>query len=173
VVIRDVRGWKMRRLAAVLLIATASYVGFATPVAAQPDTSLNREVSGPFAGSGSFDLSTPGCFIHQTFDGSYETQKEQSGSFHTDVCATFSPEGSEAVGTFILTTPHDGNLTGTVTGVYDISAPPSIPFEFALTAATGTKNLQHATGTIQIDGVWQSVGFGTPISGTLVGSLER
>jgi hypothetical protein len=163
----------MRRLVAVLLVAMADYLVLATPVAAEPDVSLNREVSGPFSGSASFDLFTPGCFIHQTFDGSYETQKGQSGSFHIDVCPTFSPEGLEAVGTFTLTTPNDGNLTGTVTGVEDTSAPPSIPFEFKLTAATGTKNLQHATGTIQMDGVWQFVANPSPISGTLAGSLER
>jgi hypothetical protein len=163
----------MRRLAAVLLVATAGYLVLATPVAAEPDVSLNREVSGPFSGSASFDLFTPGCFIHQTFDGSYETQKGQSGSFHIDVCPTFSPEGLDAFGTFTLTTPHDGNLTGTVTGVENTSVPPSIPFEFTLTPATGTKNLQHATGTIQVDGVWQFVANPGPISGTLAGSLER
>jgi len=163
----------MRRLAAVLLVATAGYLVLATPVAAEPDVSLNREVSGPFTGSTSVDLFTPGCFIHQTLDGSYETQKRQSGSFHIDVCPTFSPGGSEAVGTFTLTTPHDGNLTGTVTGVYDIGAPPIVPFEFTLTAATGTKNLQHATGTILMDGLWQFDALTSPISGTLAGSLER
>ena len=137
------------------------------------DVSLNREVSGPFTGSASFDLFTPGCFIHQTFDGSYETQKGQSGSFHIDVCPTFSPGVLEAFGTFTLTTPHDGNLTGTVTGVDDISAPPNIPFVFRLTAATGTKKLQHATGTIQMDGLWHFVANPGPISGTLAGLLER
>jgi hypothetical protein len=164
----------MRRLAAVLLVATVGYLVLATPVAAEPDVSLNREVSGSFSGSASFDLFTPGCFIHQSFDGSYETQKGQSGSFHIDVCPTFSPDGGlVAFGTFTVTTPHDGNLTGTVTGVEDTSAPPNIPFEFTLAAATGTKNLQHATGTILMDGLWQFVANPSPISGTLAGSLER
>jgi hypothetical protein len=172
--VRDVRGWRMRRLAALLLVATAGYVVLATPVAAEPDVSLNREVSGPFSGSTSFDFFTGGCsFIHQTLDGSYETQKGQSGSIHIDVCPAFSPGGAEAFGTFTLTTPHGGNLTGTVTGVYDTSAPPSIPFEFTLRAATGTKNLEHATGAILMDGLWQFDALPSPISGTLAGSLER
>jgi hypothetical protein len=164
----------MRRLAAVLLIATASYVGFATSVAAQPDTSLNREVSGPFTGSTFLDFFTTECsLIQQALDGTYQTQKGQSGSFHIDVCPTFGPGGSLAVGTFTLATPHGATLTGTVTGVYDISAPPSFRFEFTLTAATGAKDLKHATGTILMDGLWQFDGNPRPISGTLAGSLER
>jgi hypothetical protein len=160
----------MRRLAAVLLIASASYVAFATPVAAQPDTSLNREVSGPFAGSTFLDFFTRDCGfpVEQLLDGTYQTQKGQSGSFHIEVCPTFSPEGSQAVGTFTLTTPHGATLSGTVTGVYGINAPSSLPFE---TAATGTKSLQQAIGTIEMDGIWQF--DGNLISGTLAGSLER
>jgi hypothetical protein len=62
----------MRRLATVLLLAAAGCVVFASPVAAQPDTSMNREVSGPFTGSSSVDFFTGGCsFIHQTVDGAY------------------------------------------------------------------------------------------------------
>jgi hypothetical protein len=173
--VRGAGGWKMRRLAAVLLTATAGYFGFVTPVAAQPDTSLNREVSGPFSGSTFLDFFTTDCSfpVEQALDGTYQTQKGQSGSFHIDVCPTFSPEGSQAVGTFTLTSPNGATLTGAVTGVYDISAPPSFPFEFTLTAATGTKDLKHATGTILIDGLWQFDSNPSPISGTLAGSLER
>jgi len=162
----------MRRLAAVLLIATASYVGFATPVAAQPDTSLNREVSGPFAGSTFLDIFTRDCTfpVEQALDGTYQTEKGQSGSFHIEVCPTVSPEGSQALGTFTVTSPHGATRSGTVTGVYGISGPSSVPFEFTLTAAAGTRSLQQAIGTIQMDGTWH---FDNSISGTLAGSLER
>lgn len=170
--IRGARGWNMRRLAAVLLVATAGYFGLATPVAAQPDASLNREVSGPFTGSTFLDLFTTDCSfpVEQALDGTYQTQKGQSGSFHIEVCPTASPAGFQAVGTFTLTTAHGATLSGTVTGVYDISGPTGVPFEFTLTAAAGTRSVQHAIGTIQMDGIWH---FDNSLSGTLAGSLER
>jgi hypothetical protein len=170
--LRGTRGWNMRRLAVVLLVATAGYLVLATPVAAAPDVSLNREVSGPFAGSTFLDFFTRDCSfpVEQALDGTYQTEKGQSGSFHIEVCPTFSPEGSQAVGTFTLTTPHGATLSGTVTGVYGISGPSSVPFEFTLTAAAGTRSLQQAIGTIQMDGIWH---FDNSISGTLAGSLER
>src|SRR5438128_1052196 len=164
----------MRRLAAAVLVTLTALLGGAAPASAKPDATLNREVSGPFTGTSRFDFFTGGCsFIHQAFDGAYQTEKGKSGSFHVDVCPTFSPGDSRAVGTFTVRTPDGSALTGTVTGVYDASTPPRIPFEFTLTAVTGTKGLKHASGTILMDGVWQFDSNPGPVSGTLAGSLER
>lgn len=58
-----------------------------------------------------------------------------------------------------------------VTGVYDASTPPSIPFAFTLHAVTGTPRFRHARGTSTLAGVWEFVAIPSPISGTLEGSL--
>ena len=79
------------------------------------------------------------------------------------------PGGSDAFGTFTLTTPHGGYLTG----AYDFSAPPSIPFEFMLRAAAGTKDLNNATGAILMGRPLAFRRQAQPDLGALVGSLER
>jgi hypothetical protein len=88
------------------------------------------------------------------------------------MCPTFGVDsGSVEVGSFTLRDPRGSTLDGTVTGVYDTSTPPNIPFEFTLHAVTGTRLFRHARGTITLAGVWEFVAIPSPISGTLMGSL--
>jgi hypothetical protein len=124
-------------------------------------------------GRPSSNFLTSGCgLVHQTVDGTYTTAKGETGSFHLDMCPTFGVDsGSVEVGSFTLRDPRGSTLDGTVTGVYDTSTPPNIPFEFTLHAVTGTRLFRHARGTITLAGVWEFVAIPSPISGTLMGSL--
>lgn len=164
----------MRRRAAALVVMVAALVLSTAPLGAESTTALNREVSGPFVGTTFFDFFANGCgFIHQTLDGTYTTVKGGTGSFHLDVCPTFGVGGGLVdVGTFTLHDRRGSTLDGKVTGVYDTSVATSIPFEFTLQAVAGTRLFRHAGGTITLAGVWQFVSNPSPISGTLVGTLE-
>jgi hypothetical protein len=173
----------MRRLGLSFVIALMVVAAVGAPGAAEPNDQLNREVSGPSAGTTAYDFFSPPCsFIHQVFDGSYETVQGFSGTFHIDVCITFGGPGdpdAEAVGSFGLTTPRDALLTGAVTGLFDFDPPTPAPwpFEFTLTPMTGTKAFQHVTGTMLLTAKWDGgghpdIGPGS-FSGTVVGSLQR
>jgi hypothetical protein len=163
----------MHRRVAALVAMMAALVLSAAPVAAEPNPAFNRAVSGPVVGTTFVDFLTSGCgLVHQTVDGTYTTAKGETGSFHLDMCPTFGVDsGSVEVGSFTLRDPRGSTLDGTVTGVYDTSTPPNIPFEFTLHAVTGTRLFRHARGTITLAGVWEFVAIPSPISGALVGSL--
>ena len=117
---------------AVLTVATiAALLLNAATASAEPTAGVNREVSGPFVGTTFFDFFTSGCsFIHQTLDGTYTTTVHgQTGTFHLDVCPTFGANGgSVAAGRFTVNDRRGSTLIGTVTGTYDISTTPVIPF---------------------------------------------
>lgn len=164
----------MYRRAAGLVAMTTALVLSAAPVGAEPNPAFNQAVTGPVVATTFVDFFTGGCsFIHQTVDSAYTTVKGDTGTFHLDLCPTFGVDsGSVEVGTFTLRGPHGATLDGTVTGIYDTSAPPHIPFEFTLHAVTGTRLFGHARGTITFAGVWEFVAFPGSISGTLAGSLE-
>ena len=63
------------------------------------------------------------------------------------------------IGTFTLTTPHGAILTGTAAGGTDAAVPVS-SLQLTFTVLAGTKDFQHASGTIDL-------------SGTLTGNLTR
>jgi hypothetical protein len=171
----------MRRLAAVLLVATAGSLPLATAVSAQPGTSLNREVSGPFSGTTS--EVTGGCLtplglgLRQLFDATYQPGST-SGSVHIDVCVVPDvPSVSVAVGTFELTNRTGATLTGTAGGIIGFLGQfgdPIALLDFTLSVTDGTRRFQRVTGTITLDGAWD---LSNPpfdaISGTLSGSLQR
>ena len=137
----------------------------------------NREVTGPFAGTVVLDFLSGGCnLIHLSFDGSYESAKRGTGSFHLDVSRLFGGGGSgDAVGTFDVTTPRGAHLSGDLAGTFDTSGPdPSnLPFAFTLTVHGGHEGSKRTTGTILINGTWQFVSNPSPTSGALTGSLDR
>ncbi len=171
----------MRRLGLMALISTAACLALATPVAAQPDASLNREVTGPFTGTESFDFETGGCSLppdtsptHFVFDAMYQPDRPGSGSFHIDACAAeVFPRLFELEGSFHVTTRTGATLTGTVVGDFqeDVGL---AGLHFMLTATAGTRRFQHVIGTITLNGVWTfSQPPGNAISGTLSGSLQR
>jgi hypothetical protein len=173
----------MRRLALVLVVATAGVLAFGAPVAAAPDAGLNREVTGPFSGTESID-NTRSCFIPnfppgapQTFEATYQPDRPGSGSVHIDVCvAPDVPSVSVANGTFTLTSRTGATLTGTVGGLINFLGqfgPPIDRLDFTLTVTEGTRRFQHATGSITLTGFTSAVPPGNAISGTLTGSLQR
>ena len=75
---------------------------------------MNRRVSGPFAGTTFFELSTSGCnLVHQVLDGSYAPVQGRSGSFHIDVCPSFGADGGNVdSGTFTMRDPNGATLEG-------------------------------------------------------------
>jgi hypothetical protein len=162
----------MYRRAALLVTVIAILLLSATPATADRTTALNSEVSGAFVGTTVYDLTTPSCgLVHQVFDGTY-TARSGSGTFSVDVCPSFASENSFVTdGTFALRDRRGATLTGTVTGTYDTSTAPTIPFQFTLHVTAGTRAFQHVSGTIDVGGVWVFDSNPSPISGTLVGDL--
>jgi hypothetical protein len=164
---------RIHRCAAGLLVMLTSILLAAAPVGADSGSVLNREVTGAFAGTTFWDLSTPGCsLVHQTFDGTYTPQKNGTGTFHIDVCPVFGTDGGfVAEGTFMLRDRRGATLTGTVTGSYVTSAPPALPVEFVLEVDDGTRAFADVDGTILVTGVWDFVANPGLVSGTLAGHL--
>ena len=164
----------MRRLAPALLVATLGYLVFAPPVAAEPDASLNREVTGPFTGTTSFGAGQGCSFVRGVFDGTYQPGAQKAGSFHVDICLRFMDTNVFPVnGTFQLTTRTGATLAGTVTGAMTITGGGGTigDLDFTLTVTEGTRQFSHATGAIAMDGT-----FGLSnnvISGALTGALQR
>jgi hypothetical protein len=173
--VRDARRRRTRHFLAVVIVVGGVVIPV-VPASATPDESLNRAVSGPFTGTSFFEFLTRGCsLVYQAFDFDYETVKGESGRFHADTCGELGTPPT-VTGSFVLTTPHGATLTGAVNGTICFGCPPLIdptatPFELTLTAAEGTKGLQHVTGTIAVDGTW-NVLTGS-IGGTVDGSLQR
>ena len=178
----------MRRLVFFLAAVAAGLMALGAPVAAEPNAGLNREVSGPFTGTSVFDFSTPACsFAHQVHDATYTTANGRSGSFDLDGCVVVGPGGEfDYSGLSVVTTPNGAILNGTITGVVGGTAqtgpcdltqfPIPASLDFTLALASGTKNFQHATGTVHLSGTWCSPaqpGVPGPISGTLTGALQR
>jgi hypothetical protein len=165
-----------RRAALLVAMIVAALLLDSATASAEPTTALNREVSGPFAGTTFFDFFTNSCsFIHQTLDGIYATTvQSQTGTFHLDVCPTFDATGGlVGAGSFAIHDRRGSTLIGIVTGTYDISTTTSIPFAFMLQVVTGTRAFRHVGGTISLTGVWDFHGDPAPIAGTLVGSLTQ
>jgi hypothetical protein len=166
---------RVRHFVIALVVVGGLVIGGA-PVSAEPSENANREVSGPFSGTSFFSFSTMGCsLVYQAFDLTYESEKSRSGTFHADTCGELGTPPT-VTGSFMLTTPHGATLAGAVDGTIcfgcpGIIDPTAVPFVLTLTAAEGTKGLQHVTGTIVVDGTWNILA-GT-IAGTVEGSLER
>jgi len=165
----------MRRAATAFVVLLAAFVLNTSPLGADSTTPLNREVSGPFSGTTFFDFFTHGCsFIHQSFDGTYATAVPGTGTFHLDVCPTFAQNiGTIDAGTFTLRDRRGSVLNGTVTGTYDARVTPNVALTFTLHAESGTRGFRNVHGSIALVGEWNFVGNPGPISGTLVGELER
>lgn len=166
----------MRRLALFAVTVAITVLALGSSVAAEPNASLNRQVTGPFSGTESFLLDSGCSFVHQGFDATYQPDMGRPGSFHIDVCVEFSGTSVFPVnGAFQLTTPTGATLTGDVAGAISVSAADArvADLSFTLTVREGTRQFSRATGTIALDGSWP---FGTlpgnDISGTLAGSLE-
>lgn len=131
---------------------------------------LNPQVSGPFTGTTSFDFGTQGCFfVFQIFDATFTTA---TGAGDLDIEGCVEASGGELfpfTGSFTLTAPSGGMLTGTVSG--DINAF-SGAFDLTLTVNTATGTLSGATGTVAVAGEWDFVTPpGNAITGTLTGQL--
>ncbi len=174
----------MRRVLVLVLAVGLLVLAGAHPVGAAP-RSINRRISGPFAGATHYEFTTAGCsFVHQLHDATYTIAKGTSGSFHLDGCVDIGPTGFEYTGTFTLTTPKGAVLTGTVTGTVLSGEPTSNPcapnespgpLDFTLTVTHGTAGFKRASGSIHLVGVWcpQAIGSGGPISGVLAGDVRH
>jgi hypothetical protein len=165
------RGTAMRRFIVVITIAALAGAVVASPAEAAPANGLNRRVSGPFSGTTAFEFGTNGCsFVHQVFDLTYQTARGK-GSLHLEGCAI--PDGSVTGGfrydlDFVMKPPRRGRLIGSAAGGV-------FPMDLTLTVERGTKRFRHATGTIDLDGVWTaSIGtFEGTANGTLTGHLQK
>jgi hypothetical protein len=138
-----------------------------------PPRDVNREVSGAFTGTTSWEP-LPQCpVVHQVFDATYDAEAGGVGTFHVDICVLLPTPEDPAFpvdGSFVLTTPSGATLIGTVTGTV-LFVGFAAELDFTLTATGGTGQFQDVTGTIALDGTWDGNNPGT-ISGTLVGSLQ-
>ncbi|MBA2626313.1 MAG: hypothetical protein H0U89_12020 [Acidimicrobiia bacterium] len=159
----------MRRVAALLVVVCTLVVTAGAPASAQVDrgNSLNRQASGPFTGTSSFDFGTGTCaFVFMTYDLTFQTGAQRSGTVHIEGCVnTSSVSGGFAFerSSFELTTPQRATLTGTVSGGV-------FPIDLTLTVTDGTRRFRRAAGTVAVDGTGGPSG---PVSGTLTASLAR
>ena len=164
----------MRRRSGALVAMIVVMLLNVAAASATSSTVPNREVSGPFVGTTFYDFVTNGCnLVHQTLGGTYTAVHSQSGTFHLDLCPEFGANaGVVSAGAFTMIDRRGSMLAGTVTGTYDTTNPTSIVFAFTLHIASGTRAFRHIGGTIGVTGVWEFVGDPSPVSGTLVGSLD-
>ena len=174
----------MRRM----LVAVTVVVAFGGGLVAAPASvtaaprSGHRQVTVPFAGSTTFDFSPPPCaFAHQVFDAGIG-RGGGLGTLHLDGCVDLGA-GFAFTGTFLITTPHLGELEGTVSGTIatpssDSCATGLVPgsLTFTLTPTSGTRVFRHDTSPISLVGVWCSPAVpdvAGPVTGTLTGALPH
>ena len=166
-----------RMLVAVTVVMTlgCGLVAAPTAVSAAPRRG-HHPVTVPFAGTSTFDFSTPDCpFADQVFDAGIGT-RGRLGSLHLDGCVAIGA-GFAFTGTFLITTPHRGKVEGTVSG--SIATPTSGSCDtgliagtlnFTLTPTGGTRVFRHDTKPISLVGTWCSPAVpdvAGPITGTL------
>jgi hypothetical protein len=126
---------------------------------------LNPQVTGPFTGTTAFEFGVGGCgFVFQVFDGTFTTPSGP-GTFHTEGCVDFGDAAFPYTGSFSLTAPAGGTLSGPVSGTIDSA---NADFDFTLTVATATGSLSGATGTVHLVGRWH---FDQPPGDTISGSV--
>jgi hypothetical protein len=130
---------------------------------------LNPQVTGPFTGTTAFEFGTQGCaFVFQVFDGTYSTPTGP-GTFHTEGCVDIGTVEFPYTGSFSLTAPAGGTLSGPVNGAVNAL---DAGLDFTLSVAAATGSLSGATGTVHLEGQWHfDTGAGDTISGTLTGGL--
>jgi hypothetical protein len=105
--------------------------------------------------------------VFQVFDGTYSTPTGP-GTFHTEGCVDIGSTDFLYTGSFSLTAPAGGTLSGPVSGAVASDG----GLDFTLTVATATGSLSGATGTVHLEGQWHfDTGAGDTISGTLTGGL--
>jgi len=132
----------------------------------------NLQVTGPFVGTTTIDFVSC-AFVDQVFEASF-TNASGSGSFHTEGCVDL-PDIAPLFpysGSFTLTAPNGGSLTGTVSGTIDVT-PDDRLLDFTFTVETATGALSGVSGSIHLVGVWIFEIPTGPISGTLTGQLVR
>jgi hypothetical protein len=130
---------------------------------------LNPQVTGSFTGTQFFELG--GCsFVYQEFDLTYSTDSGP-GSLFIQGCVDQPSSGDSFpyVGSFALTAPLGGTLTGSASGT--VAGTTTGAIDLTLTVAAATGSLRGATGTVQVRGVWN---FTTDVvTGTTTGQLVR
>jgi hypothetical protein len=164
-----------------MLFAVSAVVAFGCGLVAAPASvtaaprSGHDRVTVPFAGTTTFDFSTPGCpFAHQVIDAG-TGGGAGFGRLHLDGCVALGA-GFTFTGSFLITTRR-GEVAGTVSG--PIVTPSSgscatglVPgtLTFTLTPTSGTKAFRHDTSPISLVGTWCSPavpGVAGPVTGTL------
>ena len=161
----------MRRLAVLAVVVTAVLAGAAWPAGAQTD------VSGPFAGTGTFDFSC--SFAHEMNSGTGDWTGLGAVTWSLDFCVQIPPDivndpWPVTSGTFTVTTAG-GTLTGTMGGSImggQAQADGRFPFSYVLTVTGGTGDLAGATGQITLNGLLEYVPiFGRNLEGTATGTV--
>lgn len=171
----------MRKL--LVMIAVTAFLGsgaLAAPAVAGAAPAQGHQVTVPFTGSSTFDLSTPACsFAHQVYDASLGATAG-GATLHLDGCVSLTIPFIFS-GTFVITTAHLGQLTGTVTGPVGDASPTlcaadlsSSSLDFALTPTGATGAFHRTNGSVHLTGLWCSPAVPDvpgAISGTLTGPL--
>jgi hypothetical protein len=167
-------------LAMIVMTAFLGSGALAVPAVAGAAPAQSHQVTVPFTGSSTFDLFTNGCsFAHQVYDATIGGSAS-GATLHLDGCVSLTNPFIFS-GTFVITTAHLGQLTGTVTGPVGDASPTlcaadlfSSSLDFALTPTGATGAFHQTNGTVHLTGLWCSPTVPEvpgPISGTLTGPL--
>lgn len=111
-----------------------------------------------------------GCgFVHGVWDGTFSPNPGRAWTVHVDECTDALPNGElQLLGEFSLIGPG-GSLVGTIT-----STGPFGSGTYDVTITGGTRRFRGATGSVQLDGTWDTSTFGAfEFDGTLTGTLTR
>jgi hypothetical protein len=160
-------------VAIVTVLAAMSSIGpaGATEAAAGSD---ELSVAGSFSATGTFEP-TPDCpSFHTTHTGEGSWSGLGDVTFVLDYCVVLGSEViSPLTGTTTITAA-DGTLTGTVEGTLTGTlTPEGYPAHYTVTVTGGTGVYEAATGTLDLDGMWDDPEVPVlSMHGTVSGTVE-
>jgi len=164
----------MRKIIGAIAVATLVVAGAVamTTGAAAADRTRTVEFTGTSVFNPPIDCGT----FHQVFDGMLTTAR--GDSLHIDGCVELVGFPYPYTGTFVIDSPGQRDLTGTVTGLIGTEPSatcsegyPATGFDFVLTP---TAERGRPAPPLQVNGNWCGGGapfVPGPISGTLTGPL--
>jgi hypothetical protein len=182
-------GWHRRwraALAAVAVLGGTAGAGTAgigtasasTAVAAPAATALAGSeevaVSGTFSATGTFEATADCPSFHTTHTGEGTWSGLGDVTFVLDYCVVLGSEASSPLTGTATISAADGTLTATVAG--SLSGAPTdegYPAHYTATVTGGTGAYEAATGTLDLDGVWDDPDVPVlSMHGTVAGTVE-